>query len=635
MRHRVVKAGALALAAVLSTTVLGSIPSAMAVASGTVAEVKLPIPDVTPVGLAAGPDGSIWFGENSGSAVGRIDPAGTVTEFALPINSQKTMGSAEAVAIGSGGVPWFTDAASDVPRVGKIDPATGIATLYELPTTGEVSFAGGQITSITAGPDGAMWFAGGSSYSLGRIDSSGTVTAFAMSDYSTPYAVTIGPDHLVWFTDDQNGGVGRFDPATGNLDTYYPPSAGKSPGLGDIVAGPDGGLWFTEPGANKIGRIDPATGNIAEYGVSTTKAAPDGITVGADGNLWFTESAASNVGRITPSGAVTEYPLPSTLSTPMRITKGPGGKLIFTESGRGVIGQLDPNAPPSGSPNPATPSLPYRPDVPSVTAPFANQCPLMSICQTQVTTGGSVKIGSFSQQLPAGTIRVTGSLPNASADVLQPPVTGQQFVAQPVEVKGGLIGQLPLVGPILGMTPLAELQFNKLTISQSLVGPIKVSDLGQHVEATLNIQLNNQLLGTSCVIGPITANLGPKYLINGASVDPHLGWNSFPISINSAIAVPAAKGCGPFGILDPIINQMMGLPSSAANNTMSLTGILNLGIGINPSNTSVAARASTSLSPTVAKLVHPQSSVSHKGKVKAPKKVTKKVKGITKKLQVR
>lgn len=72
-----------------------------------------------------------------------------------------------------------------------------------------------------------------------------------------------------------------------------------------------------------------------------------------------------------------------------------------------------------------------------------NQCPAGQICQTQVTTGGSVKIGSFEQELPAGAIRITGYIgePDETGDlVLKPPVTGRQLESAPVEVPGGLIG---------------------------------------------------------------------------------------------------------------------------------------------------------------------------------------------------
>src|SRR6185369_5519835 len=139
---------------------------------------------------------------------------------------------------------------------------------------------------------------------------------------------------------------------------------------------------------------------------------------------------AGNVGRIVPSTKkVTEYPLPSALSAPMRIIKGPGGALWFTESGKGAVGRFYPATPPSGSPHAAAPPI-VDGTSPRIAASFQGRCPTTAIiCQTQLTTGGSVKIGSFSQTMPSGALRVTGYVTSLSggSTVLQPPLTGSQL----------------------------------------------------------------------------------------------------------------------------------------------------------------------------------------------------------------
>ncbi|WP_439953445.1 virginiamycin B lyase family protein, partial [Escherichia coli] len=43
----------------------------------------LPTPDSAPQGIAAGPDGGLWFTEVAADAVGRITTDGKVTEFPL------------------------------------------------------------------------------------------------------------------------------------------------------------------------------------------------------------------------------------------------------------------------------------------------------------------------------------------------------------------------------------------------------------------------------------------------------------------------------------------------------------------------------------------------------------------------
>lgn len=630
MRHRHSRTGSLALAAVLGTAALAAFNAPAASAdSGGVTETALPVGDVVPVGITAGADGGAWFAANAGG-IGHVDTGGKITEYPVPENSQKLAGIPDGMATGSDGTVWFTDLSGSVPRVGRVDAATGKSTLYELPTTGDVNFANAQVSDITAGQNGAMWFTGGYSGALGRIDPSGNVTAYATG--LAPATVTLGPDQAVWFTD-KSGSIGRLDPATGAVTSYQTPSGGNgSPALGGIVAGPDGKLWFTEPGVSKVGSIDPATHDIQEYGTPIADSRPFGIAAGKDGRLWVTESATSNVASVDPvSGAIQEYGLPKTLSAPAEITAAPGGDLWITEPGRGLIGRFDPSTPPAANPNPAVPA--FSPGAyPNGAAAFMNRCPAGQICQTQVTTGGTVTIGSFKQTLPAGAIRITGYLGAADATgdpVLAPPVIGQQLESAPVDVPGGLIGQLPLVGPILGQSPAAMWDVNKLTVTQSLNGPIHVSLDGGGIgaKASLNIHLNNQLLGSSCVIGPLNASLSPTFSAGSPAFDDSISWIAAQVSINAPVAVPAAKGCGPFGILDGVINQMMGLPSPESKNSMSLTGVLSLAGGINPSNVPVGLAPSATAKAKASQLLKSARTAKKPAHVaKAPKKVTLRLK---------
>src|SRR3954471_19246906 len=40
--------------------------------------------DSFPLGITAGPDANLWFTERVGNKIGRITPAGTITEFTIP-----------------------------------------------------------------------------------------------------------------------------------------------------------------------------------------------------------------------------------------------------------------------------------------------------------------------------------------------------------------------------------------------------------------------------------------------------------------------------------------------------------------------------------------------------------------------
>src|ERR1035438_5806098 len=106
-------------------------------------------PGSGPSGIAAGPDGALWFTEIYGNRIGRITTTGVITEYSAGL----TPGSSPAgIAAGPDGALWFTE--SHFSQIGRITTA-GVITLY---STGLTANAGPS--GIAAGP------AGGSS--LGR-----------------------------------------------------------------------------------------------------------------------------------------------------------------------------------------------------------------------------------------------------------------------------------------------------------------------------------------------------------------------------------------------------------------------------------------------------------------------------------
>ncbi len=188
-----------------------------------------------PFGIAAGPDGALWFTNYNNSSIGRITTSGTVTNYTGP----------------------------------------GISTPV----------------GIAAGPDGALWFTNDANHSIGRITTSGAVTNYTGPGILTPAGIAAGPDGALWFTNDANHSIGRIT-TSGTVTNYTGPGISVPD---KIAAGPDGALWFTNNGNNSIGRIT-TTGAVTNY-TDPSILTPWGITAGPDGALWFTNS--SSIGRIT------------------------------------------------------------------------------------------------------------------------------------------------------------------------------------------------------------------------------------------------------------------------------------------------------------------------------------------------
>jgi len=258
--------------------------------SGVIAEFPIPTAASNPNGITRGPDGNLWFTERLGNKIGRITTAGVITEFLLPPGDVLVCaidcGHSRPYEITSGpdGNLWFTE--SNASKIGRITPA-GVIT--EFPTPTPVETAG-----IVSGPDGNLWFVEEIANQIGRITTAGVITEFPVPGPPAGLEIASGPDGNLWFTE-ENDLIGRI--TTAGVITEFPvPTSGSL--LVGITTGPDGNLWFMEQNANQIGRITTA-GVVTEYPVPTGGSLPEIITLGPDGNLWFTEGLGNNIGKAT------------------------------------------------------------------------------------------------------------------------------------------------------------------------------------------------------------------------------------------------------------------------------------------------------------------------------------------------
>jgi streptogramin lyase len=288
--------------------------------TGTIVEFSLPVANSWPFGIAAGPDGNLWFAETFGPRIGRITPAGVETEFG------PTGGQPVGITEGPDGNLWYAEHTGQ--RIGRITPA-GVITTFPDPSTSNPY-------GIAAGPDGNLWFTGRLGAVIGRVTPAGALTTFNTS--SVPSWIASGPDGNLWFTLIDANRIGRITPS-GTITEFTIPTANSRPQ--GITSGPDGNLWFVESQGNKVGRITPS-GVITEFPIPTASSLPWGITAGPDGNLWFTEQNGNRIGRITPVGGIVEFPIPTANSRPYEITTGPDGNLWFTQEGTNKIGRISP-----------------------------------------------------------------------------------------------------------------------------------------------------------------------------------------------------------------------------------------------------------------------------------------------------
>lgn len=148
--------------------------------TGAVTAYPTPTPRSAPEGIVAGPDGNLWFTETGnpdwqrdfsyppGSKIGRITPAGAITEFATPT----ARSGPYDITNGPDGAMWFTEWArnnQNTPdKIGRIT-TDGTMKEYWLPRMTNLGTKG-----IVTGPDHNLWFAEGLDVMVGQLKPQGS-----------------------------------------------------------------------------------------------------------------------------------------------------------------------------------------------------------------------------------------------------------------------------------------------------------------------------------------------------------------------------------------------------------------------------------------------------------------------------
>jgi hypothetical protein len=149
---------------------------------------------------------------------------------------------------------------------------------------------------------------------------------------------------------------------------------------------------------------------------------------------------------------------------------------------------------------------------------------------------------------------------------------------------------------ITAVTATTELAVpaNQIGLSDSaLLEPVLTEVFGiPALTLPVKVKLDNPLLGSECYIGsntePITLKLttgktnppAPNKTIKGSvgELTTRAEGRILVVKNNSLVdnsfSAPGTNGCGLFGLLDPILNAALGVPSKAGTNTAILNGTL-------------------------------------------------------------
>jgi streptogramin lyase len=287
--------------------------------------------------IVAGADGNMWFAEPTIWQIGKITPAGTVSEFSSGIS--RTGALIGGMAAGPDGNLWFTEYyfgfpnPADVNRIAKMTPA-GFVTEYTAGIT-----PNSDAIQIAAGADGNMWFTESAINQIAKITTTGTVTEYSsgISAASGPYYITGGPDGNVWFSETgyTTHNIAKITPS--GVITEYPTGASGSPG--HIIAGPDGNVWFGGNGITK----STTTGAMTQYLAGTVTVGP--LAAGSDGSIWFISGASGNNQSIVQMSTTGTVLATYTSGLDMfahlvGLAPGPDGGIWFTDQRNNHVGRL-------------------------------------------------------------------------------------------------------------------------------------------------------------------------------------------------------------------------------------------------------------------------------------------------------
>lgn len=230
--------------------------------------------------LTIGPDGNVWYALTSSPLagfIGSVTPAGGVTEYRLPTGATPV-----SIASGADGKLWYTDNGRNL--VGKITTA-GVRTEYTLPT-------GNTPGQIARGGDGNLWFANWDAdsptwHGIGRITTAGVVTFFGTGYVGV--AIASASDGGLWYCGTPRIGTDQLlHIATNGSETAITTMTQACSGIADAGGGAvwfvDGGMVYRRAANGTVSQVPAAPAPYAVAGGS--------IASQPDGTLWVDARAS-------------------------------------------------------------------------------------------------------------------------------------------------------------------------------------------------------------------------------------------------------------------------------------------------------------------------------------------------------
>ena len=246
--------------------------------SGKVETVALG-PRSAPHGVILGPDGGIWLTDGGQNAIVRVDAkTRAVKSWPLPGEGYANLNTA---AFDGKGIHWFTGQSG---LYGRLDPRSGEMKVFQAPK-------GVGPYGIQATPGGEIFFASLAGSYVGRVDGASGKATVLEPPTKGQGARRVWADSKgdVWVAEWNAGQLARYEPRSGKWSEWKAP--GESPRVYAVYVDAEDRVWASEWTRQVMLRFDPATGKFESFKSSSSHANVRQIH-GRKGEVWTPESAA-------------------------------------------------------------------------------------------------------------------------------------------------------------------------------------------------------------------------------------------------------------------------------------------------------------------------------------------------------
>jgi tripartite motif-containing protein 71 len=268
-----------------------------------------------PVGMATGPDGTIYVADRGHDRIQRFTPDGVfLAEYGVTGGAPDVLDGPRDVAVAGDGTVHIADTGND--RVVTYSAGGRQVATWGRPGSGPGDLD--QPSGIAVSADGTVYVSDTGNDRVQVYDRTGTFvaawggTGTGPGAFDGPVGIATAPDGSIRVADEGNHRIQVFDPtgALRHVLGWYGGGDGQFRMPGDVAVGADGATCATDAVNRSAVRFDTCGRALANVGQTdggyddyvARFAEPSGVTVGGDGSVYVSDRVRNRVQQFDASG---------------------------------------------------------------------------------------------------------------------------------------------------------------------------------------------------------------------------------------------------------------------------------------------------------------------------------------------